>query len=573
MKKLYVLAITIIPFLSISQASPIPITSDLTADLTGYTGATEFPGQAEYFVYTSADNVLDKPIFLIDGFDPGDTRGIDELYSSLDYTGNPNFTNLGDELRAEGFDIVIVNFPAYMDNSVEVDGGADFIERNALTLVKLIQTINTEKSMNATAEENVIIGPSMGGLISRYALNYMESNLLDANTRLWISFDAPHLGANIPIGLQHQLNFLAFGLDNIPFVGSLNVEELQPLVNDYLKSPAARQLLIDHFEPHLSINGYDFLTSQTLPISHPYRLQFEANINSFNSPFPQDVRKVSVTNGNIFDSATNNYYFANGNSGTQVSPGFTIINTTLNYASPVGNLPLDFFISMTPAAGAPQQISSVSTPVRNSNALSSTDNFNGVDSAPGGLFDLANLTADVPSTGISGDFLAALEIDKFSFIPTVSALGLDITEEPIGGDDINWFHPINITNTRATTDTTPFDNTFIPSNNETHTTVTPDNASFMLAEIRGTTLSAQDDSFNTLKLAQNPVSDKLILQSNTNQNALIEVIDFTGKLILQTNVTLGNRTEIPVNLNSGFYILNVIGTDSSRFTTKFIVNK
>ena len=567
MKKIYTLSFLLFSFLGRSQVTPVTITSDLTADLSGYTGATEFAGQAEYFVYLSTDDILDRPIFLIDGFDPGDTRNIDALYASLDYTGNPNFTNLGDELRAEGFDIVVVNFPTYMNSGSEVDGGADFIERNALTLIALIEDINTEKAIASSPEQNIIIGPSMGGLISRYALNYMEGNMLDSDTSLWISLDAPHLGANIPIGLQHQLNFLAFGLDVGGLVGNQNVTELQPLINDYLYSPAARQLLVDHIEPHLAANGYDF-TGSTLPIPDDYRIQFETNINSFNSPYPQNTRNIAVTNGNVFDNTTNNYYFANGSSGTQVGPGFEIINASF----PVSIITVDIVINMTPTSGTPSTVSSFSSLVRNSSASSGTDNYNGIDAAPGGLFDLTNLTGDVPMTGLAADFLAALQIDKFSFIPTVSALGLEITEEPTGGDDINWFHDINITNTRATTDNTPFDNTYIPLTNETHVAITPGNATFILDEIRQTVLSSNSEILTSFQLESNPIKDKLVLLSNSNQNTSISIMDLTGKLIFKTQTELNNRTEIPVNLNSGFYILNIEGENNSRYTTKFIVN-
>lgn len=568
MKKNYFLTFALLPFFALAQVTPVSITSDVTASLSGYTGATEFAGQAEYFVYKSADDILDRPIFLIDGFDPGDTRNIDALYSSLDYTGNPNFTNIGDELRAEGFDIVVVNFPQYTNptnGSLMVDGGADFIERNALTLVALIEDINTEKAMATSPLPNVIIGPSMGGLISRYALNYMEGNMLDADTSLWISFDAPHLGANIPIGLQHQLNFLAFGL-NIPFVGNLNVTELQPLINDFLYSPAARQLLVDHIEPHLASNGYDF-TAATLAIPDDYRIQFETNINSFNSPYPQDPRNIAVTNGNVFDSSTNNYYFANGNSGTQVGPGFSIINTPLT----VSGVTVNIAINMTPAAGSPLQVSSFSSFIRSSSASSGTDNFDGIDAAPGGLFDLTNLTGDIPATGVAADFLAALQIDKFSFIPTVSALGLEITDEPTGGDNINWYHDIDLTSSRATTDNTPFDNTFVPLTNEGHIEVTPDNATFILTEIRNI-LSTSDENVIKFRLENNPVKDEIVLLSNKVENVSIKVIDFTGKTVFKTKTQLTNRTTVPVNLNSGFYILEVLGEDNSRFTTKFIVN-
>ena len=102
---------------------------------------------------------------------------------------------------------VILNFPNWTasDGMTLVDGGADFIQRNAFILVKLINEIN---SMKVGSEQNVIIGPSMGGLISRYALRYMEQNTLDHDTRLYLSFDSPHLGANVPIGLQYLFNYM-----------------------------------------------------------------------------------------------------------------------------------------------------------------------------------------------------------------------------------------------------------------------------------------------------------------------------------------------------------------------------
>lgn len=572
MKKLYTILFTLTFLLSFAQVTPINITSDLTADLMGYDGATEFPGQAEYFVFTSTDNIIDKPIFLIDGFDPGDTRNIDALYTSLDNDGNPNFTNLGDELRAEGFDVVVVNFPTYTNNGVEIDGGADFIERNALTLVKIIETINTEKLANASAEQNVIIGPSMGGLISRYALNYMENNTLNADTRLWISFDSPHLGANVPIGLQHQFNYLAFN--------NLNpVVEVQPIVTDVLNSPAARQLLIDHFLSHLdnSGDGVTFDPALTLPIPDAYRTQFETNINSLDGDvstidFPQNSRNIAVVNGSGIGASYNAI------DGSPVTPGFVIVDTTLPVDLGFLSIDVDIDINMTPATGAAQQVSVFNTNVPfvgniNATALSGTTNFDGVDAAPGGLFDLTGLSGDLPMDGLAGNFLDALTIDKFSFIPTVSALALEITPET-SGDDIDWYHDINLASSRATTDNTPFDNTFLPDDNEDHIAVTPANAAFMLEEIRGTTLSAEsNDVNNSLRLVQNPILDKLILQSGTTQNASIQIVDFTGKLVLQTTVSLEQRTEIPVNLSSGFYILNVIGADDSKFTTKFIVNK
>ena len=64
----------------------------------------------------------------------------------------------------------------------------------------------------------------MGGLISRYALGYMWRKNIDHDTRLYISFDAHHVGANVPIGFSICL-ILAYGLDT--WVGDFSVEALK----------------------------------------------------------------------------------------------------------------------------------------------------------------------------------------------------------------------------------------------------------------------------------------------------------------------------------------------------------
>ena len=141
-------------------------------------------------IFYSPDGVLDKPIFLIDGFDPLDSRNINTIYQLLDYSGG----NLGDIVRNNGYDVVVLNFPTYFreEDQVWIYGGADYIERNAMLLVELIKYIN---NLKVGDKENVIIGPSMGGLVARYGLNYMESIGLDHETRLYVSFDSPHAGA------------------------------------------------------------------------------------------------------------------------------------------------------------------------------------------------------------------------------------------------------------------------------------------------------------------------------------------------------------------------------------------
>src|SRR5690625_5027075 len=86
-----------------------------------------------------ADNIV-KPIIIIDGFDPGDERKIvkvDEKEGIWDEFKFGSNQHLGDSLRSLGYDVIVLNFPEYktLENGINRDGGADYIERNAMVLV------------------------------------------------------------------------------------------------------------------------------------------------------------------------------------------------------------------------------------------------------------------------------------------------------------------------------------------------------------------------------------------------------------------------------------------------------
>ena len=598
MIKKYALLLLTLPIFM--QAQTVEFESSLTADLGDYTGATNFAGLGEYEIFLDTDTgVLDKPIILVDGFDPGDSRTIAGLYSLLDFSGSQGNQNLADLVRAEGFDVVILNFPSYFrltDNSLLniddatdvnndmvideldypgstlVNGGADFIERNAMLLIDLINTLNADKSGD---EELVIIGPSMGGLISRYALNYMENDSQDHETRLWISFDSPHHGANVPLGFQHQFNFLGFGLGD-----GLNVEALQGVVNGLLKSPAARQLLIDHFEAHLEDGEVAiFDPTKLLPEAHPYRAVFETHINALTSTgFPEDTRNVSIINGSgigsPYQSITN----------ADVTPGFAALdiqNLSLPDAPPVTNINADININLTPAtADGAQLISKIFVqgtfifPITlvdvevDAQAPAFSD---GVDAASGGLFDLGGFTSGLGGDPLIDSFLTALQLDKFSFIPSVSGMALEITN-----DEIDWYHNIDLGDPGSSGDTlnnTPFVNWYMPDDNENHVELTEQNVAFALSEIIPETLSNTDfENITSIKIERNPVQNDLTILSNRIvDNVTISLIDLTGKSVFSSKQTLSKRTSLPLSLDSGMYILNIETNDNYNYRTKIIV--
>jgi hypothetical protein len=541
------------------------------ANLAPYGEANNFKGFGDYDIFLSADNILDKPIILVDGFDFGETRNVQSIYELLnfDYNGTPS--NLGDLVRDEGFDIVILDFPIYTrpeDNAV-IDGGVDYIERNAMLLVELIQIINSQKIGN---EQNVVIGPSMGGLISRYALNYMENQSLQHDTRLWISFDAPHHGANVPIGFQHLFNYLAFGLQLGGLVGDQSIVALQPVVEGMLKSPAARQMLTDQFEPHLA-NGsnVNFNNNLKLPMAHPFKNIFFNSMNALTTTgFPENVRKASIINGSGIGSP-----YPDKNN-VPIVPGREILNTTIPVIANITDA--TFRVKLTPNASAINQVSYLFidsificfcdlTASANSQAFSYS---NGIDAGSGGLFDIGGLSGSF-GTGdpLIDGFLGALQTDYFNFIPSISAMALQVTN-----NEPNWFHvPNNITTGRGVNNITPFDAWYMPDDNEPHVTLTQGNVEFALFEILQPILSNSfEGNEHSLKIEKNPITNELTFLSNSNyENALVRIIDTTGKIVFDNQVSIGNRTTIPLNLESGLYILNLQTENDITFKTKLIV--
>ena len=575
------------------------ITSSIVPNLIAYSGATSHAGLAEYEVFLGADNVLDKPIFIIDGFDPSDSRNIAGLYSLLDFDNNGTTENLADKVRNDDdFDVVLINFPTYfllsngtlqsLSNSTDVngdtvidtldypgstlvDGGADFIERNAFSVVDIINLINSQKT---GSEENVIIGPSMGGLISRYALNYMEANSLTHETRLWLSFDSPHLGANVPIGFQHLFNYLGYGLDT--WVGDFSLEAVRPIVDGMLKSPAARQMLTDHFEPHLE-NGEiaEFDSSILLPVAHDYSVTFFSGINSLTtSGFPETTRNVSLINGS---GIGNPYQDKNGN---DLDPGDKVIDAFLPSVAFLTDAYFDTWF--TPYANQTIKIDDIwiDAPFLcfcdihaepDSKAFSFSD---GIDAAPGGLFDLGALAAGMVGTDPTIDaFFAALSTDYFNFIPTVSAMALSTNP------NLDWFQNINLGNgdtpwdaTTTTNSQTPFVNWYMPDNNEPHVTLTQQNVNFALSEIiEDNTLNTEFFDSNFIKVKNNPFNNTLtLLSSSLINNANVSIVDITGKVVYNSQQNINKEAQITLNIASGIYILNIKTNENYTFRTKII---
>lgn len=264
-------------------------------------GLTTICGNAYYLPNDPQNPVFDKPFIFVEGIDfnsqdhlakrNGDfgwcefTGGInDPAYS---YSMIARMPQLLAPLREHGYDIILLDFC----------DGADYLENNGALLVHLIEIVNSSKVGN---EPIVVAGASMGGQVSRYALDYMERNGIDHCARLWISLDSPHQGANIPIGLQQAI----YALKEKPAASEF--------IDGSLKRPATQQMLNMQVTNESQTLGIECLINETtvhrgsanaqlrLLINPPLRDTWYQKMNDWG--YPTHCRNVAICNGNITGS-------------------------------------------------------------------------------------------------------------------------------------------------------------------------------------------------------------------------------------------------------------------------------
>ncbi|MBC7650412.1 MAG: hypothetical protein H7101_01540 [Deinococcales bacterium] len=172
--------VKVIPPFTTLGADPLIEDGNLTSTI-GYQGYTEnesVNGQLQYRIFYHTNNgntqpILQKPIIISDGFDPGDTRkiqakdyieykdgvdrSIEDITRYIDCNGASQ--SLIAILRQKGYDVIVVNYPTYTAVSGQkIDGGADYIECNAMNMITLIQMLKTRLDAIGSQEQMVVVG-------------------------------------------------------------------------------------------------------------------------------------------------------------------------------------------------------------------------------------------------------------------------------------------------------------------------------------------------------------------------------------------------------------------------------
>ncbi len=209
------------------------------------------PGGFARVFYGEENRGLTRPVIMADGFSLGRSN-LDWLYAHLEGGRFP----LISEMRRRGRDVVLLGF----------DERSAAIQDNAQTAMAAILRANAEQ-MGST--RLMVGGFSMGGIVTRYALAKLEMQRMNHQVGAYFSWDSPHRGAVIPIGLQAFSHFI-------------------PLANDFarqMNSPAARQMLWRHYDPKTGTVGVA-----------PEREQFLTELEKVGG-WPRIPRLLGLANG------------------------------------------------------------------------------------------------------------------------------------------------------------------------------------------------------------------------------------------------------------------------------------
>ncbi len=192
----------------------------------------------------AAQRLVRKPLIYVEGYD---VEGDYDIYDLIRF--NPNNQNdngewinlaniangydfMHDLDDVAGYDLIFVNYNTLRS-----------IPTNALMLQEVIQWANAQKAQAGSTDKNVVLGVSAGGLVARYCLANMTKNIgyNSTDTRLLITHDSPHQGANVPMSLQYFLYDIAY--TNVLGTKVLDTQEELKKFIALNAAPATAQLL------------------------------------------------------------------------------------------------------------------------------------------------------------------------------------------------------------------------------------------------------------------------------------------------------------------------------------------
>lgn len=260
-----------------------------------------------------------KVVIYLSGFDildmiPAASRSVEKIYSEM--ISNNRIV----QLKNQGYSFIVVD---YKNSRIDM-------RFNALYFLNLLEKLKCGLDMD---HQFVIMGESMGGLIARYAMTYIESSFYDNqntapffadaadqnnqlylmqnpdifnlpnqwcltpkkhNTRLLITLDSPHQGANVPLSMQYAYNSVLKFLSR--FIG-MDAKYYTRAYNLFLDAQAAQQMLLYHADMQ---NGSLF---DAMPEKYAFFNQLQQL-----GDYPKYAKVTALSNGSLKGELQTNYY-------------------------------------------------------------------------------------------------------------------------------------------------------------------------------------------------------------------------------------------------------------------------
>lgn len=443
---------------------------------------------------------LTKPLIIIEGFDPDNSFDYFDLVN--DFSRGPGTLNividpatgltLNEAIEDEGYDLVFVDFA----------NSTDFIQRNAYMIEEVIRQIN---ELKVGDEKNVVLGMSMGGLVGRYALRHMEIEGETHDTKLYISHDTPHQGANVPLAAQALVRHLVGEEISLPVffslfnVNILDLEDNFPELSEglaLLQSPAAQQMLVYQLQgtgDGVSINNNTLYNN------------FLNEYKNMGYPKQNGIRNIAIANGTECGNPLDfNPYDPIVNANIEVDLPFFLTHIALAIVNGVSINPLKFLSSLLstntdlkaqftlralPSLQSKQIykgriyikktilfLVTVHEPLIDEETVNSGSNMLALDNSNGGIYDIENF-AELPA-----EFDEYVLQRRFNFIPAYSSLDVGSGNVTINPSDL--VKKYNPTSPPPAPKDIPFGNFFTnPINSEGHIQFTLNNGDWLVSEL------------------------------------------------------------------------------------------
>jgi len=484
-----------------------------------------------------------KPYIIVEGIDFANSQYFQQHIDLFNNSASNLSNALIYNLYNNGYDVVILDF----DNSTIK------IQDNAMLLVQLLKDIY---SNNSLSEDNyVVMGYSMGGLVARYALTWMEANGQNHHTRLFVSHDAPQKGANLPLGLQELVQNIKSQGGGIASIATSLL--FTTIYNDF---PATSQMLIYHY-----INSKDGVAR---PSDESVSFFSELyNLNPFTNGYPTTPIKIATSNGN-FNGMTQRYE----NSDVAIKAGDIILDFDYTKDNGLGpqtcNIFQLIFNTCPPALPwAPDQIAATvragfdgSQPLEKFILYSMMKHpigNTGVKLLMGGsgqqTFSSRNLSYDIAPGSYSANYMNLMKnglesslgvpvtsVNRTCFIPTTSALDLNI-----GIDE-----PFNLNSSQCYTN---FDYIYASnSTNNDHYSLQPEAEQFIMSHVLANEAPHQKYVFS----AENFIIPANQIVNNNEQYNITAKYTMTNDGAFTVN-TGGSTTLVAgqtIELKSGFTV-------------------